>query len=86
MAGRRIAGSKTPTSNGANVGYEAKLWRMADALRGNMDAAEYKHVVLDPIFLKYISGAFEELHGKLEGEKKQGVDAVDPDRVRDAVH
>ncbi len=33
-----------PTTNGATVGYEAELWRMADALRGSMDAAEYKHV------------------------------------------
>ncbi len=44
----------------ANVGYESELWRMADALRGSMDAAEYKHVVLGLIFLKYISDAFEE--------------------------
>jgi type I restriction enzyme M protein len=44
-------------ANGANVGYEAELWRMADALRGSMDAAEYKHVVLGLIFLKYISDA-----------------------------
>ena len=46
----------------ANVGYEAELWQMADALRGSMDAAEYKHVVLGLIFLKYISDAFEEQH------------------------
>ena len=38
---------------------------MADALRGSMDAAEYKHVVLGSIFLKYISEAFEEHRGKL---------------------
>ena len=38
-------------SNGANVGFEAKLWQAADALRNNMDAAEYKHVVLGLIFL-----------------------------------
>ena len=46
--------------NGATTGYEADLWRMADALRGSMDAAEYKHVALGLIFLKYISDAFEE--------------------------
>ena len=40
-------------------GFEAKLWQTADALRNNMDAAEYKHVVLGLIFLKYISDAFE---------------------------
>ena len=46
--------------NGATTGYEAELWEMADTLRGSMDAAEYKHVVLGLIFLKYISDAFEE--------------------------
>ena len=44
---------------------EKKLWKAADKLRKNMDAAEYKHVVLGLIFLKYISDAFEELHQKL---------------------
>ena len=39
--------------NGALVGYEAELWRMADTLRGSMDAAEYKHVALGLIFLKF---------------------------------
>ena len=48
--------------NGATIGYESKLWAMADAMRGSMDAAEYKHVVLGLIFLKYISDAFEERH------------------------
>ena len=51
--------STAPTNDGATVGYEARLWQMADALRGSMDAAEYKHVVLGLIFLKYISDAFE---------------------------
>ena len=51
-----------PGGDGATTGYEAQLWRMADALRGSMDAAEYKHVVLGLIFLKYISDAFEERH------------------------
>jgi len=44
--------------NGATLGFENQLWRAADALRSNMDAAEYKHVVLGLIFLKYISDAF----------------------------
>jgi len=70
------------TNNGANVGYEAELWQMADALRGSMDAAEYKHVVLGLIFLKYISDAFEEQHAKLEAEKAQGADPEDPDEYR----
>ena len=46
-------------NNGATTGYEAELWAMADALRGSMDASEYKHVALGLIFLKYISDAFE---------------------------
>ncbi|MGF1583589.1 MAG: type I restriction-modification system subunit M N-terminal domain-containing protein [Gemmataceae bacterium] len=39
---------KTKKDNGANLGFEDKLWAMADKLRGHMDAAEYKHVVLGP--------------------------------------
>ena len=70
------------SSNGATVGYEQQLWQMADALRGSMDAAEYKHVVLGLIFLKYISDAFEEHHAKLEAEKAQGADPEDPDEYR----
>jgi type I restriction enzyme M protein len=46
--------------NGANLGFEQTLWQAADKLRGNMDASDYKHVVLGLIFLKYISDAFEE--------------------------
>ena len=49
----------TNKPNGANLGFENKLWEMADKLRGHMDAAEYKHVVLGLIFLKYISDTFE---------------------------
>jgi type I restriction enzyme M protein len=66
----------------ANVGYETQLWQMADALRGSMDAAEYKHVVLGLIFLKYISDAFEEHHAKLLAEQAQGADPEDPDEYR----
>jgi type I restriction enzyme M protein len=68
--------------NGANIGYEAELWKAADALRGSMDAAEYKHVVLGLIFLKYISDAFEEQHTRLEAERAQGADPEDPDEYR----
>ena len=53
------------TSTAATLGYEAQLWQMADALRGSMDAAEYKHVVLGLIFLKYISDAFLTLRSAL---------------------
>ncbi len=73
---------KTGSKNGANLGYEAELWKMADALRGSMDAAEYKHVVLGLIFLKYISDAFEEQHRKLEAERNEGADPEDPDEYR----
>jgi len=67
------------SETGANLGFEAKLWQAADALRNNMDAAEYKHVVLGLIFLKYISDAFEAKHGELVGQKKQGADPEDRD-------
>ena len=53
-------------SNGANLGFEEKLWKAADKLRNNMDAAEYKHIVLGLIFLKYISDAFAERYKKIE--------------------
>ncbi|MFI5397296.1 MAG: type I restriction-modification system subunit M [Candidatus Binatia bacterium] len=79
MPKRKKAAEK---ANGATVGYEAQLWQMADALRGSMDAAEYKHVVLGLIFLKYISDAFEEQHAKLEAERGQGADPEDPDEYR----
>ena len=51
--------------NGANLGFEAKMFLAADKLRGNMDASEYKHVVLGLIFLKYISDAFEAMRAEL---------------------
>lgn len=58
---------------------EKKLWKAADKLRKNMDAAEYKHVALGLIFLKYISDAFEELYNKLNSGKGEyeGADAED---------
>jgi type I restriction enzyme M protein len=78
--------TKKPTNSatGATVGYEPQLWRMADALRGSMDAAEYKHVVLGLIFLKYISDAFEEHRARLEAESAEGADPDDPDEYRAA--
>jgi type I restriction enzyme M protein len=78
----RSARAERPNGTGANVGYEAELWRMADALRGSMDAAEYKHVALGLLFLKYISDAFEEKHAALEAEKAQGADPEDQDEYR----
>ena len=61
--------NSTKSSNGANLGFEQKLWAAADKLRGHMDASEYKHVVLGLIFLKYIFDAFEERHAELQKEK-----------------
>ncbi len=77
MADRRTSGTTTP-----ELAYEARLWQMADALRGSMDAAEYKHVVLGLIFLKYISDAFEEHHAKLTAEQDEGAEPEDPDEYR----
>ena len=80
MAKKRSAGKQN--SQAANLGFEAKLWLTADKLRNNMDAAEYKHVVLGLIFLKYISDAFEERHQKLLAEVGEGADPEDPDEYR----
>lgn len=77
-------GKGKANGNGANLGFEAKMWLAADKLRNNMDAAEYKHVVLGLIFLKYISDAFEERHNALDAEKAQGADPEDPDEYRAA--
>src|SRR4051794_7752033 len=52
-----------------DLGFEATLWKAADALRGNLESAEYKHVVLGLIFLKYISDAFEERHAELAADE-----------------
>lgn len=78
----RKATSKNDSS--ANLGFEQKLWSAADKLRNNMDAAEYKHVVLGLIFLKYISDSFEEHRAKLvvgEGDYA-GANPEDPDGYR----
>ena len=63
---------------------EKALWKAADKLRKNIDAAEYKHVVLGLVFLKYISDSFEELYEKLktgEGEYV-GADPEDKDEYK----
>ncbi|MFZ9753547.1 MAG: type I restriction-modification system subunit M [Cyanobium sp.] len=73
------------SGNGAGpIAFEAQLWKAADALRNNMDAAEYKHVVLGLLFLKYISDAFEARYAALEAERDQGADPEDPDEYRAA--
>jgi hypothetical protein len=82
MAPKGKTAAKAET--GANLGFEAKLWAAADALRNNMDAAEYKHVVLGLIFLKYISDAFEAKHAELDAQRSKGADPEDPDEYRAA--
>lgn len=72
------------STSSAHLGFEAKLWLAADKLRNNMDAAEYKHVVLGLIFLKYISDSFEEHRAKLakgEGDYA-GANPEDPDEYK----
>jgi len=68
-----VAGSKgtkkQTNGNGANLGFEEKLWQAADKMRGHMDPSEYKHIALGLIFLKYISDAFEEHRSKLAADK-----------------
>jgi len=61
---------------------EADLFKAADVLRKNMDAAEYKHVVLGLIFLKYISDSFEDQFAKLTTDISNGADPEDPDEYR----
>ena len=69
-------------SNGANLGFEEKLWKAADKMRNNMDAAEYKHVVLGLIFLKYISDVFIEIHNELKNDPEKLSDPEDVDEYR----
>ncbi len=77
--------TKTPNTpspkadHGASLGIEKELWQAACKLQSNMDAAEYKHVVLGIIFLKYISDTFEEKHARLQAEQAQGADPEDRD-------
>ena len=71
-------------NNNQEEPLEKQLWKAADKLRKNIDAAEYKHIVLGLIFLKYISDAFEDVHGKLmrgEGEYT-GADPEDRDEYK----
>ena len=61
---------------------ETQLWRAADKLRKNIDAAEYKHIVLGLIFLKYISDSFEEMYERLMADKAEGADPEDRDEYK----
>ena len=64
-------------NNGGPLGFEEKLWAAADKMRGHMDAAEYKHVVLGLLFLKYVSDAFESRREALKIELEQDGIAAD---------
>jgi type I restriction enzyme M protein len=70
---------KKKQDTAANLGFEAKLWLAADKLRNNLDAAEYKHVVLGLIFLKYISDSFLEKYEQLSADTDSGADPEDAD-------
>jgi len=78
MAKEKITATKTDEP------IEKQLWKSADKLRKNIDAAEYKHIVLGLIFLKYISDSFEELHAKLVAGKGDyaGADPEDKDEYK----
>jgi len=78
-----MAKTKKPKQN-YNERFEKTLFKAADKLRKNMDAAEYKHIVLGLIFLKYISDSFEVLHSKLEAGKGkyEGADPEDKDEYQ----
>ncbi len=69
-------------SNGASLGFEQKLWLAADKMRNNMDAAEYKHVVLGLIFLKYISDTFKEVYDELKNDPEKLSDPEDIDEYK----
>ena len=79
---RKAAAAPIAKESGVGTGFETELWAAANALRGNMDAAEYKHVVLGLVFLKYISDAFEERHAQLAAERH--ADPEDPDFYSEA--
>ena len=72
--------TRVKSTNGATTDYKEKLWEAANKLRGTMDAAGYKHVVLGLIFLKYASDAFEETHARLTLEPH--ADPEDKDEYR----
>lgn len=70
------------TGNIVEEPLEKQLWKTADKLRKNIDAAEYKHIALGLIFLKYISDAFEELYAQLKEEEINGADPEDIDEYK----
>ena len=81
---QNIMGAESMKSSSANLGFEQKLWQVADKLRNNMDAAEYKHVVLGLIFLKYISDAFIEIYNEQKNDPERLSDPEDIDCFEEA--
>ncbi|MCB1538897.1 MAG: SAM-dependent DNA methyltransferase, partial [Alphaproteobacteria bacterium] len=71
-----VAKKANPSTNGASLGYEAKLFQAADKMRSGVSPADYKHIALGLIFLKYISDAFEAKYAQL---KADGEDTEDKD-------
>jgi len=67
----------TTVSTGANLGFEAEMFKAADKLRGNMEPSDYKHVALGLIFLKHISDSFEALHAQLLEEDPEAAEDKD---------
>lgn len=84
MAKKKENNNSEPLEKQSLDKLEATLWKAADKLRKNIDAAEYKHIVLGLIFLKYISDAFEELYAKLKSGKGEyaGADPEDKDEYK----
>ena len=74
------------SNNGANLGFEAKLFLAADKLRGNLEPSEYKHVVLGLIFLKYISDAFEAKREALLKRLDAYLCELKESQIRDGLH
>ena len=68
----------------ALIGFETELWQAADKMRNNMDPAEYKHVVLGLLFLKYISDSFEDRYNFLV-EEGQGFEEERDEYARENI-
>ena len=74
--------AKAKKNNNSEEPIEKQLWKAADKLRKNIDAAEYKHIVMGLIFLKYISDAFDELHSRLIKGEGDYADPEDKDEYK----
>ena len=84
MAAKKEA--KAKEANTANIGFEDKIWEAARILRGNVDASEYKHVVLGLIFLKYVSDRFEARRAEILADPELGEDFADDRDEYEAEH